>query len=274
MLIGFTVEPYKKWSPANIVTGLQSLGIRFVELNQRAFADAEKLGRSLRGMTSAFHLPIVEEEGWDFSLEDHLESIEGTIALLKRHGHAFRIRHLVCHPPEPMRLSAEPHPREEFLFSNLSKLDLPVHFENVETGNPSSYKAFLHRAKQALGGRCAGMCFDAAHFFIKGYNPVYEFIAFRSQIGAIHLSDCRPGKDLHMPFACGGQLPIDDLLRQIRSSRFNGAITLEMIPHTTAQIVPYIQSYLRTLRALQYRNYLIAVIRFWAFRRLLKSFSK
>ncbi|MBN2355859.1 TIM barrel protein [candidate division KSB1 bacterium] len=274
MLIGFTVEPYKKWSTATIIAALHRFGVRFVELNHQAFADLDALKVSLRGMTAAFHLPLLEEDGWDFSCIDAEENIERTISILNQHHRDLHIRHVIAHPPELNLDEMNIPTSEEAMFANLRRLPVPVYFENVPSWDLDAFRALLNRAQLKLPHLYAGMCFDAAHFYINGDNPVYNFRAFHQKIGCVHLSDCIDSEDAHLPFGCGGTLPITDLLAIMRKYRYRGSITLEMMPYTTDQLLPFIRSYLLMLRTFHRRKYILTLLRLWTLWGILKTFSK
>ncbi len=273
VLIGFTVEPYKQWPTATIITALRQLGVRFFELNHQAIDNVDALKRSLRGVTSAFHLPLLEEDGWDFSCIDAKDRIENLLDLLNQHHRDWHIRHIVAHPPEIHLDHLNIPVSEEFMFTNIRRLPVPVFMENVPSWDADAFCAFLDRAQQKLQGRYAGMCFDAAHFHVMGGNAVYYFRILRRKIGCVHLSDCIGSEDAHLPFGCGGNLPIDDLLAIMRKYRFRGPITLEMMPYTTDQLLPFLRSYLLLLRSFQRRKYFFTMIRLWTLRRILKTFS-
>lgn len=274
MLIGFTVEPYKKWSPANIITAMHQFGIRFVELNLQTLTDFHTLKESMRGMTAAFHLPLIEKDGWDFSCVDYRSQIEQMVALLNQHARDLHISHIIAHPPEPKEGPAGINTNEEVMFSNLQRLPVPIYFENVPSWEPNSFRTLLDRAQQKLHQNYAGMCFDAAHFYVTGQNPIFHYLSFKEKIGCAHFSDCHEGDDAHLPFGCGGSLPIDELLACMHKHRFKGSITLEMMPHTTDQLIPFVRSYLQILKSFHYRHYLTTILRMWTLRSLLKSFSQ
>jgi sugar phosphate isomerase/epimerase len=270
VLIGFTVEGFQEWRPAAITAAMRRMGINFIEYNIRVINDFEAVLPQLRGMRTAFHLPIVEEDGWDFSCSGHIDKIDRTIALLQRYHHQMGLRHFIAHPPEPCDDSGSDDTNRESLFSAVQRLPLPVYFENIAGMPPDAFREFLHIARNRLGDQYAGMCYDAAHFKISGYDPVEQFYAFRDQIGSAHLSDCIGSEDSHLPFDSGGELPIRPLLQAMRRTGYAGSITLEIRPNPAGDLVSYIKSYLLLLRSFSPGRYLGARIRFMAAARLIK----
>jgi sugar phosphate isomerase/epimerase len=68
------------------------------------------------------------------------------------------------------------------------------------------------------------------------------------QIRCIHLSDCGPAEDSHLPFDSGGVLPITDFLSLLVKMRFKGTINLELQPKSISDLEPVLKSYLKVLR--------------------------
>ncbi|HNW59382.1 MAG TPA: TIM barrel protein [bacterium] len=269
MLIGFTVEGFQDWHPAAITAAMRRLGVNFIEYNIRLFNSLDQVLPQLRAMRTAFHLPIIEEEGWDFSSSERQQQIEASIALLLQHHRALSLTHFIAHPPAAGASSGIPPARLDTLFANLARLPRPLYFENIPELSPEAFRAFLKEAQERLGAKYAGMCFDAAHFQISGLDPVAQFLAFRDQIGAVHLSDCIGREDSHLPFDSGGDLPIRPLLRAMRRSGYRGSITLEIRPDPAGDLASYIRSYTLLLRSFTPARFLSTRLRLLAAERLM-----
>lgn len=274
VLIGFTVERYENWNPADIISAMKKLGVNFIELNRRVFAELPAVLPQLKGMHSAFHLPIVDDDGWDFSCVDFQTQIDETIAILNRHHRDMGLQHIISHPSEAKFASKPIDSSEEMLFSALSRLQIPVYFENIANYSPQEFRAFYERAKAYLGDRCAGMCYDAAHFQVSGHDPVDQFHTFRDIIRCAHLSDCRGDEDAHLPFGAGGDMPIGRLLQAMQRSEYSGPITLEIRPPSSGELRAYIRSYMTLLRQLDPARYHQARLRLVLLRPLLSYLSR
>ncbi len=270
VLIGFTVEGYQDWHPAAITAAMRRLGVNFIEFNLRVVDELDRVLPQLRGMRTAFHLPIRDEDGWDLASTDNQEKIDRLIANLQSHHHQLGLTHFIAHPPESAPDSPAWQAGLESLFAATARLPRPTCFENVITTSPEQIRDFLGEAKRRLGDLYAGMCFDAAHFMISGHDPVEQFIAFSDEIGSVHLSDCIGREDSHLPFGSGGGLPIKKLLRAMRRSGYAGTITLEIRPTAGGDLYAFIESYMLLLRYFAPGRYLAARLRLFAMRHILR----
>lgn len=240
---------------------MKMIGINFVELNVRALADTKAVSRKMNGMVSSFHLPIVNDDGWDFSCLDFTEEIDETIRKINQNKHRLNMQHVVSHPPEQPVSHQRLRTCIDFLFKNLRRLDLPVYLENVPGYGPQDIIEMLERAKKVLGGQAAGICFDAPHFLISGYDVVEQYKALKPHIGCLHLSDCFAHKDAHLPFNTTGVMPIDRLLKELKNQGFSGYITLEIRPRSLRELDAYIKSYLISLKYLNFFKFGLTWIR-------------
>ncbi len=271
--VGVTVSKFQGITPSEILRGLKLLGMEFIEINRGVFDEIDKFAENLGAMRTAFHLPLIAEDGWDFSCLDHKAEIEHTIDILNQYNEKLNIQHAVSHPPEPALVSSEKHCSTDFLYENLAKLNMPVYLENVPTIHPDDFLTLFWSSRQALNKQLAGMCFDAPHFFINGHDPIEMFKSFADHVGCIHLSDCLRDKDVHMPFNSGGELPVEEFLQTIESTRFSGYITLEIKPNSLKDIDTYIESYVTTLQHVNYKKYLKTKLRLFALRPILNRFA-
>ncbi len=266
--IGVTIARYNNFSPSTLIMGLKMLGMNFFEINSSSFDDFVDMTRVLSRSHTAFHLPIVSENGWDFSCLDYTDEIDRTIHLVNAHKDSLNIQHCIVHPPEPHIADELLRSSSTFLFHNLSHLDVPVYLENIPSMKAEKFSSLYKQGREALGAQLPGLCFDAPHYFISGIDPVKEFQNRIDNIGTIHISDCYKDKDVHIPFGKGGILPVEKLLRTIKKVRFSGYITLEMLPSSVNDIPAYIKSYLQTLKVLHYFKYLgskTKMMVFWPF---------
>lgn len=270
-LVGFTVDYYKTLSHPIIIDALKLIGVKFVEMNRSVFSEIDQLDSRLNKVTTAFHLPLLHDDGWDFSYPDHQKEIDETIQFINEHRKRLHIHHAIAHPPEKTEHSSS-ESSLDYLFQNLGRLQVPVFLENVPDYTPVEFEEIFTIGKQKMREKLQGMCWDASHFHIKGYDPVKQYQNFRRYIGAIHLSDCYPDEDVHLPFDSGGSLPIDEILATLFSSQFRGYITLEIKPQSMQQIDAYIASYLKILRSLHYKKYVATKFRLLLLKPLINRF--
>lgn len=271
--VGVTVSPFEGFNPADLIRGLRLLGMDFVEINRSVFSEIDRVSENLKQMVTAFHLPLVFDDGWDFSSLAHQAEIDETIYMLNTTKEKLKIHHVVSHPPER---AAMVHPEQsslDFLLANLKRLNLPVYLENVPDVPAHDFERIFRAAHDSLGAQLEGMCFDAPHFYITGYDPLERFQHYRKKIGCIHLSDCSNNDDSHLPFNCGGTLPVIDFLQRVGSSKFSGYITLEIKPPSLDELDAYIESYLTTLQHVNYSKYLKTRLRLFALRPLLNRYK-
>ncbi len=235
-----------------IVTAMRAAGMSFVEFNVRSLPDIEYLRRKIGDLQTAFHLPFVHEDGYDFSSADHRREILDLILQLNSEKEALHIRHAVVHPPEGPDQSEKAW---RILIDHLRHLDLPVYLENIFGGQSALFKEHYQKVKSALGRQLAGLCFDACHFYIDGMDPVEQWRHWHPLAGSVHLSDCLPHEDAHLPFGLEGSLPVDPFLQAMKSTHFSGTITLEIKPTSTSQMDSYLHTYTHTLKTFHYAKY-------------------
>jgi sugar phosphate isomerase/epimerase len=272
VFVGVTVLPYEGFSSSDFIRGLKLLGMDFVEINRSVFSESDRVAENLGPMVTAFHLPLVYDDGWDFSSLAHRAEIDEIIHALNASKEKLRIQHVVAHPPESAALARAEQSSLDFLLFNLKRLNLPVYLENVPDVPAHDFGRIYNSAHASLGNQLAGMCFDAPHFYITGNDPLERFQHHRKDIGCIHLSDCSENEDSHLPFDCGGTLPVTDFLQRVGNSQFSGYITLEIRPPSLTELDAYIESYLTTLQYVNYSKYLKTRLRLFALKPLLNRY--
>jgi len=271
-LVGFTVDKYEGLMPSTILSGLKLVGVNYIEITKTVFAEVEEFSKKMRGLRAGFHLPLIYEDGWDLSCPDFKEQIDDVIGKINRYKDDLRVQHVIAHPPEPEAAAGAIHSSLDFLLENLSRLQVPAYLENVPHGTPEDLMSFYSKAKEKLGDQLAGVCFDAPHLFVTGYDPVDQFKQWNGHIGCVHLSDCFRNDDVHLPFNKGGELPIDSLLAEMKAHHFNGYVTLEIKPESLHDLSAYIDSYLKVLASLSFGKYLRAKARWLMIRPIVRHF--
>ncbi len=270
-VIGVTLDHFDGFTPSTLLGGLKILGIEFVEISYSIFDEVDIFSEKLGRIRTGFHLPILHETGWDLSCTEYENKINDLIAKINRHKEKLQIQHVICHPPEKNKEKNSHSVSEKFLFDNLGRLDVPVYLENIPHYPPEEFIQFFMTAKKELRTKIAGICYDAPHFFVSGYDPVEQYQKMTDEIGCIHLSDCEKDRDVHLPFN-SGILPLDRILKTISRTKFKGFVTLEILPHSLKDLDGYINSYLKTLRFLNLKKYLFTRIRLMFLSPLIKKF--
>ena len=272
--VGVTIAAYKSLSPATLISRLRLMGVNFFELNISTLKDIKSIQHVIKRSHTAVHLPIMSENGWDFSCPAFEQDIREIIKIINKFRCKLNIQHCIAHPPEPYLLEKNLESLEDYYFCTLGQLNMPIYLENVPGINESEFDRFFEKMKNKLGTQFAGMCYDGPHFLIAGDDPVKQFKQYRDRIGTVHISDCYPNEDVHIPFNRGGVLPYKDLLKIIKKTRFKGYITLEIQPVSLDDIPAYFQSYLTTLYSLHYHKYIGSMLRYQLLRPLWFYYQK
>ena len=85
------------------------------------------------------------------------------------------------------------------------------------------------------------------------------------------MSDCLKDDDVHLPFANGGVLPVEEIFDTIKSTDFAGYLTLEIKPKSLSDIPTYINSYTYALKKLHYFKYLTTSLKVFFIRPFIKK---
>lgn len=256
MQIGLSVEKYKGIEPSVLLALAKRFGLEHVEITISVFEDFSNVKKHMLGLTSGFHLPIMELNGFDFSCTEHKNEIDEVIANLNANWKDLNIEYCVAHPPEPDSVELEVKTSLPFLLDNLGRLESPILLENVPTCKKREFVEIYQKAKVALGKKLKGLCFDAAHCYLSGEDIEGWFKEIFGEVKCIHLSDCNHKDDLHLPFNSGGVLPITEFLMLLEKMKFNGTINLELKPNSLDDLEPIIKSYLKVLKHFKIGKYL------------------
>jgi len=214
--IGITVDNFKGLTPSQLLTITSKFGVRFVELTESVFDDLDNVKKTVGEMETGFHLPNLHDFGYDFSHRDKHEHIQKLIKKINENYRDLNIQYCLSHPPEDDNESQPTDAQVEYLLSNLKQLEPPIILENTQYITPEQFEKFYAKAQQVLGDKLVGKCFDASHYFLSGNDPVKFLSEMNSDVFCLHLSDCKNDMDAHLPFGLGGQLPIDEILKQVK----------------------------------------------------------
>ncbi len=256
VLVGITVDRFRGIAPSAVLTIIKKMGIEFVEITKSVFDDLPSFVEKLGDIRTGFHLPNLHDAEFDFSFRERETEIHKLIQLINQHHHELNLNYCLSHPPENRSSDLSADQLNKYLLNNLNQLKTPIILENIQNWDLKRFENFYQQAKQILGEKLIGQCFDAPHYFLHGEDPV-EFLKIQNgKINFIHLSDCRKGFDAHMPFGLNGDLPIEGILTTLREQNFHGIINLELLPRNFDDIKPLINSYLKVVRNFDRRKYL------------------
>lgn len=270
--VGLTIESYKGLDPSILLSVVKYFGVEFVEITKTVFNEVEFVIPRMKGLQAGFHLPLIHDDGWDFSCPDFQSEIDNLADNINRYRQQLNIVHCVSHPPEPWNSNSPKNTCFNFLLKNLRRLDVPVFLENVPNGPYKEYLEMYGRAKAELGGQLLGMCYDGPHYFVSGVDPVARLVELDGKVGCVHLSDCFRDDDAHLPFDVGGELPTDEILGELKSKKYDGYITLEIKPRSLHDLGEVIDSYLKVLKPFRRVKYLKTKMRLLLLRPLINRF--
>lgn len=274
LLIGITIDKFKGIKPSTLLTIVRKLGLEFVEITNTVFNEIEQVKAALGDVQTGFHLPYLHDDNYDFSTQSYASKIQEMIALINQHADDLNINYCLSHPPEAKNSKQSWEERTDFLLENLKKLKLPVILENVQGISEDQFNILFEKAKNALGEKLIGQCFDAAHYFLSGNDPVVFIDQSNSKIKCVHLSDCKQNFDAHLPFGVGGNLPIAGILAALKKNEYHGYINLELLPRSLSDIKHVIYSYLQVVQTFNRRKHFFAKLRLIVFSSKLKRIVK
>ncbi|MBN2089497.1 hypothetical protein JW964_07780, partial [candidate division KSB1 bacterium] len=143
--VGLTVQKYNGLDASFIISLAKRFGLEYIEVTKDIFDELPEVTRLVRGLRIGFHLPIICEDGWDFSCVRRRPEIEQLIEQLNKNWKALNIKYFLSHPPEPLETTAKIEVSENYLFQNLKRLPTNIFFENVPTWEHDDFVAFLER---------------------------------------------------------------------------------------------------------------------------------
>lgn len=270
-LIGITINKFKGISPTIFLKIVQKMGLEFVEISRSAFDDISSFIKNIGDIKTGFHLPNSHDDGFDLSYKERDDEIKELIRLINTHHKELHITYCLSHPPEKRRTTYSEEEATEYLLDNLSALEPPVILENVQGWPQDRFEAFYARAKERLGDKLIGQCFDAPHYFLQGENPVEFLQQANGEIQFMHLSDCKVDYDAHLPFDMGGELPVNEILSTLKKQKYQGIVNLELLPRSISDMKPLIKTYLKVLRNFDRIKYYKSKLKIIKHRKLLKK---
>jgi sugar phosphate isomerase/epimerase len=241
MLIGFTVDQYRRLPIWIILRTLRWSGVSFSEVTSNVFLGYKKALRSARGMSLGLHLPNFGNCGYDFSSLGSKERIETVLSQIELIGKRFDFRYAVFHPPE-----ADSSGKSfDFYIENLLRVGIPLVLENVQGFTVERFVDFYRYANEKLQGRIQGVCLDIPHAYLTGEDWQGFYQTLSSEIKVVHLTDCRDDIDFHLPFGIGGDLCLEEILKTLQMEGFDGMLNFEMLPPSLGHLDAYFKTYLR-----------------------------
>ncbi len=255
MLIGITVSHFDGIRPSRLLRIAQKMGVEFVEFNRSLIEDIEEVASRMGDTQSGYHLPLAEEDGFDFSYHHYERQIDEVVRALNQYARPLNLRYALTHPPQPELVSQEIESSIEFWVQNLKKLEVPILLENVVNWGESDFDNLIRHLRSELGSQFWGVCFDGPHSLLEGEDVFSRFRALAPHIRCLHLSDCSQTEDLHLPFGMGGAFPIREFLKTLKASGIDAIVNLEINPGSLDNLRQLIESYLLVMKYLQPGRY-------------------
>lgn len=275
MIIGITVGKYEGIPTSRLLRVAQLFGVEFVEFNRSLLEDLEAICRQIGDTASGYHLPLVEEDGFDFSCRDHIAEIDRIIETLNANIERLNLRYALTHPPQAERAHANLDDAIPFWIDNLKRLQLPVLLENVTNWEPGEFDRLASCLQKNLGEQYMGICFDGPHALLRGDDVFARFRELAPQVRGLHLSDCSETEDLHQPFHRGGVFPIEDFLALAKELRVDAILNLEIDPGSLDNLGHLLKSYLLMLQVFDPMKYYTTRVKLvWAVPRIKREVKK
>ncbi|MBN2030567.1 sugar phosphate isomerase/epimerase [bacterium] len=251
MVIGLTADSYRKIPVSTILSMIKWIGVQASEVTQHVFVHPERVLKNSRGMKLGLHLPNVGNDGYDLSSLMYKEEIEWSLGKVAQYGDRFQFQYAVFHPPE--RDTSQQS--LDFYISNLHQIPIPLILENPRGWSRDRFSRFFRDIQDKLEDRLHGICLDIPHAHLAGEDWVAFYQIFREQIRVIHLSDCKEEEDLHLPFNCGGDLNLQDILTTLKKEGFDGILNLEIKPPSINHLDYFFETYMQTQEFCHPGNY-------------------
>ena len=121
-LIGVSVDCYQGLSPSMLIGALKIIGINFVEVTTSVFSETDQVISKINGIKTAFHLPLIHDNGYDLSCVEKQDEINKLVNNLNTYKDALNIQHVISHPPEPQEAKQPMETSIDFLVENLKKI--------------------------------------------------------------------------------------------------------------------------------------------------------
>jgi sugar phosphate isomerase/epimerase len=239
MQIGVTSDDYGAIPVEAVLALLKWAGICLSETTAAIFNHPGRALRWSRGMRLSLHLPNFGNYGFDLSWYGESEKVIREVDKICRYAPAFSFDYAVFHPPE----GDSQHTSLDFLIQNLLRIPVPLIIENIRTLSEERFSRLYSVLEKRLGSRLTGICLDIPHAFLAGQDWTSWLNAWGKRIRVVHLSDCTPERDDHLPFGCGGCLSLTEVLSVLKRNGFRGRVNFELNPPSLAKI----DSFFRTL---------------------------
>jgi len=251
MLIGITLGNFGNIKPSDLLLIVQKMGVGFIEFNRSLLDDIETVSQRMQTTASGYHLPLVEEDGFDLSFRSRQQDIDRVVENLNRYGASLNLQYALTHPPQPHLTNHDAQSSIGTWIENLKRIRAPIFLENVVDWNEQEFDALATSLEKALGEQFAGICFDGPHSFLRGDDVFQRYRSLAARVKCFHLSDCSKTEDLHLPFGMGGVFPIEAFLKVIRDTQSDAIINLEIDPGSPKNLPRLIDSYLLVMKAMQ-----------------------
>ncbi len=255
MKIGLTVSHFDGFRPSKLLRIAQMMGVEFVEFNRSLIEDIEAVARQIGSTASGYHLPLVEEDGFDLSSPAHRREIDTVVESVRNYARRLNLQYALTHPPQPDLAEEGYESSIDYWVENLRRLEVPIVLENVVSWGEPEFTDLIGHLKSELGNQFWGVCFDGPHSFLRGEDIFAHLRSLAPEVRCFHLSDCSATEDLHLPFGQGGAFPIREFLKSMRELQIDGIVNLEINPGSLKNLRHLVESYLLVMKFLRPARY-------------------
>ncbi|MHA1213651.1 MAG: sugar phosphate isomerase/epimerase family protein [Candidatus Heimdallarchaeota archaeon] len=226
MKIGITIEPFEGISADTLLSFGKAIALDHVEINVNIVPDIEGFVKGIDKLTTTFHLPIVEVEGYDpgFTTTKDKKTMADIVTFINKYHADLNMLFTLAHPPDTKKSDFNT------MMENLEQIDTPIVLENIPWQKDEEFMEFYFKAKDRLGKHLAGHAIDGAHRFLTYFENWLDIPKeLEKEIVYVHLQDTVKEYDAHLPLG-HGVMPYKDILKYLRRLGYKGVINQEIKP--------------------------------------------
>jgi len=226
MKIGITIEPYKGIPAGTLLSFAKAISLDHVEINVNIMPGISDFIANLGKLTTTFHLPIAEVEGYDPGVRNSegKKKISDVVSFINKYHSDLNMLYTLAHPPD------EKDSDFEIFIENLQQIETPIILENIPWQKDEIFIDFYIKAKDRLGKQLAGHAIDGPHRYLtdpEHWLEVPEIL--EKEIVYVHLQDTNKDFDAHLPLG-QGEMPHIEFLKYLKNINYTGIINQEIKP--------------------------------------------
>ncbi|MBN1330693.1 MAG: sugar phosphate isomerase/epimerase [Candidatus Heimdallarchaeota archaeon] len=226
MKIGITIEPYEGIPARILLSFAKTISLDHIEINVNIMPDIEGFITKIGKLTTTFHLPIAEVEGYDPGVKNpnFRNKMSEVISFINKYHNDLNMLYTLAHPPDPKDSDFE------LFIESLQQIQTSIVLENIPWQKDKEFIEFYNKAKDRLGKQLAGHAIDGPHRYLtnpENWLDVPKIL--ENEIVYVHLQDTNKDFDAHLPLG-QGEMPHRDFLRYLKKINYQGVINQEIKP--------------------------------------------